>query len=221
MAITRPSSDLKDKINVVAVGIRKQEATAEDFIELGNILNEIIDEVEAIDLSTTSNPYYGKYTTLANLQAAHTTAELNAWAIIDAGTGITPQIASWDNTNSLWEIAGYTSNNISVNTFSLLPNPGTENITYLTKDTGYLYQWYNTRYNLVGGNAPVEVRIQGALVETYGKTDLANFEDNDKFRYWYNNSRYYAGIILDATSISLPTDLTDKNKIALTANQPI
>lgn len=196
--------------------IRKFFATEAN--EIKTVTDDHADQIEDLKskLVESSNPYYGRYTSLAFLQAAHPTAELNAWAVIDAGTGITPQIASWDNTNTIWEIAGYTSNNVDVANYASLPTPGTEGITYLTKNTGYLYRWYNSKYNLVGGSAPVEVRIQGALVETYGKTDLTTFEDNDKFRIWVNNTHYYQGIIKDATDFVIPTDLTNTNKVSLT-----
>ena len=71
MAASRPSSALKDKINIRAVGNRINEATAEDFQELGAILEDHV-------------------------------GELDAFAIIDAGTGTAPQIALWDVTDNDW-----------------------------------------------------------------------------------------------------------------------
>ena len=65
-----------------------------------------------------------------------------------------------------------------------------------------------------------EVNIQGALVLTEGKTDLSNFEDNDRFRY-QTTTRYCVGVIIDSTSITLPADLDNKNKIKLAVNSRI
>jgi hypothetical protein len=59
-----------------------------------------------------------------------------------------------------------------------------------------------------------EVNIQGALVLSEGKTDLNNFETNDSFRY-QTDLRYCVGIIIDATDITLPTDLDNPSKIKL------
>jgi hypothetical protein len=60
----------------------------------------------------------------------------------------------------------------------------------------------------------IEVKIQGLIVQTAGKTDLTILENNDLFRYQTAN-RYVVGVILDATSITLPEDLDDINKIKL------
>lgn len=219
MPITRPSNDLKNKINVIAVGTRTQEATAEDFIELCAILEEVIDAVESLQLTTSPNPYYGSYTSLALLQAAYPVGEANAWAIIDAGVGITPQIAYWNTTSEAWEISGAVDDTIEVANYASLPAPGTTGKWYVTLDTNYLYRWYNAQYNLVGVPATNEVKIQGALVDITGKTDLSAFEVNDKFRYW-DGDRYVQGKIIDAAAI-LPDDLDDITKIKLVTDETI
>lgn len=214
MALTRPSTPLATKSNIKPVGNRLHEATAEDFIEISNLLIEYATAIEALQLATSPNPFYGRYTSLALLQAAYPTGELNAWAVIDAGIGITPQIAIWDNLGLNWEISGYESNTIEVTNYAALPAPGTIDKWYVTLDTNYLYRWYNSQYNLVGVPATYEVKIQGALVDITGKTDLNAFQDGDKFRYW-DAERYVQGIIIDATSITLPTDLDDDTKIKI------
>ena len=58
-----------------------------------------------------------------------------------------------------------------------------------------------------------QVNIQGALVETAGKTDLTQFEVGDKFTYWYENDTKYLIGKVKAIPISLPTDAEDKEKI--------
>jgi hypothetical protein len=60
-----------------------------------------------------------------------------------------------------------------------------------------------------------EVRIQGAIVDIKGKTDLKNFEVNDRFRYW-TEERYVQAKIL-SLPVTLPDDLDDKNKINIIA----
>jgi len=102
MALPRPSSLLKNKINIRAVGNRVNEATAEDFQELGTILNAFADAIESLMGSETPNPNYGTFSSLILLQAAFPSGELNAYAIIDPGVGTPPQIALWDNTDNEW-----------------------------------------------------------------------------------------------------------------------
>jgi hypothetical protein len=214
MALVRPSVELSTKTNIKPVGNRLHEATAEDFAEIASLLNSYADAIEALQLSQSPNPFYGRYTSIALLEAAYTTGEENAWAVIDAGAGITPQIAIWDNIGLNWEISGAVSNTIEVANFAALPAPGTIDKWYVTLDTNYLYRWYNSRYNLIGVPATHEVKIQGALVDITGKTDLSVFENNDKFRYW-DNERYVQGLIIDASSITLPDDLDDDTKIKI------
>tara|TARA_R110002167_G_scaffold364968_1_gene588361 strand:+ start:16076 stop:16564 length:489 start_codon:yes stop_codon:yes gene_type:complete len=102
MAASRPSSALKDKINIRAVGNRINEATAEDFQELGAILEDHADKLDAMTGSATPSPHYGTFTSLELLRATYAVGELDAFAIIDAGTGTAPQIALWDVTDNDW-----------------------------------------------------------------------------------------------------------------------
>jgi hypothetical protein len=57
------------------------------------------------------------------------------------------------------------------------------------------------------------VRIQGAIVETAGKTDLTAFEVNDKFSY-HTNERYVVGKII-SLPINVNADLDTASKIKL------
>lgn len=210
-----PSTELKDKINIKPVGTRSQEATAEDFQEIGTILDDHALQIDALVNADSSNPYYGRYTSLGNLQAAHTTGEVNAWAVIDTGVGTTPQIAFWDGDS--WELALAVDNTIEVTNYNALPAIGTEGKWYVTQNTNYLYRWYNSKYNLVGVPTNLEVLISGFYVITTGKTNLSAWEDGDKFRGWYGN-RYLVGIVLDATNLNMPNDVDDETKIELKAN---
>ena len=147
MALTRPSQAFSDKSNVNPSVNRQQEATAEDFIEASIIINEIIDEVEGLNQSASQNPYYGSYTSLAILQATHSDALTDGWAIIDAGAGITPQIAAWDDVNSLWELTSDTQIHIYVNTVADLPATGLPNKDYITNDM-LVRVWHNGEYKI-------------------------------------------------------------------------
>lgn len=102
MPITRPSTYLINKQNIRPKGSRISEAWAEDFIEIANILTEIIEVVEAITGGPTQNPLYGVFTSLTLLNATYPTAVDGAYAIIDAGVGTPSQIALWDSTDNVW-----------------------------------------------------------------------------------------------------------------------
>lgn len=149
----RPSNELKDKTNINAVIERLTEATAEDFNELGFILENHANLIDALSNSDTYNPYYGRYESLILLQAAHTTAEANAWAIIDAGPGITEQVAKWNVLTDVWEITTATNDKVFVNNTASLPAPGTENTWYITLDKNELYLYYNAQYHLMNGSS--------------------------------------------------------------------
>lgn len=210
-----PSEDLKTKINVRPVGTRNQEATAEDFQELGSILDDHALKIDALVNADSANPYFGRYTNLANLQAAHTTAIANAWAVIDIGLGTTPQIAFWDGDS--WELALAEDNTIEVANYNALPATGTAGKWYVTQATNYLYRWYNSQYNLVGVPTNLEVLLSGFYVETTGKSNLTAWQDGDKFRGWYGN-RYLVGRVLDATTLNMPNDVDDETKVSLAVN---
>lgn len=219
MPALTPSTNLKNKTNVKPVGNRLQEATAEDFQELGNILDNHAALIDALDNVSSLNPNYGIYTSLALLQAAHPVGELNAYATIDAGPGITPQIAIWDEIDEEWEISGYSDNTIEVANYAALPASGTTGKWYITLNTNYLYRWYNSQYNLVGVPATYEVLIQGAIVQTAGKTNLTTLEVGDKFRYWDGDTCLFGKII--STPALIPTDLYNDTIIKLALNGSI
>ncbi|WP_044403388.1 hypothetical protein [Lacinutrix sp. Hel_I_90] len=122
----------------------------QDANELKNVINNNADILETLEAAAQSpNPYYNRWTSLALLIAAHSTAEINAYAIIDAGAGQTPQIAAWDDVEQLWEIAGAIADKVYVNNFSALPAPGVENVFYITTDNYFTYIWKNNQYNLL------------------------------------------------------------------------
>ena len=139
MALTRPTTDFKNKTNINPVQNRPTEATAEDFQEAGALFDEYADAIEALQNDQSPNPFYGRHTSLGALQAAFPTGELNAWAIIDAGAGITPVIAAWDDIGAEWELAAATLDPIFVANQGDLPNPGEANRFYITLDNFNLW----------------------------------------------------------------------------------
>ena len=80
MPITRPSNFLTAKVNIQAVGNRLNEATAEDYIEIASILNEVINAVELFVGAGNPNPTYGVYTSLALLQSTYPSAD-TVWVL--------------------------------------------------------------------------------------------------------------------------------------------
>jgi hypothetical protein len=148
-AAKRPSPELTNKININPVGNRLHEATAEDYIETAEILNDHADKIDAMKTTESGKPFYGFFTSLALLQAAYPTGTLNALAIIDSGIGATPQLALWDNNDMVWVINSVAENVKFVETISLLPAPGLENMIYITLDNFKAYVWKNSQYNLI------------------------------------------------------------------------
>lgn len=121
MPITRPSNYLKNKINIHSVNNRINEATAEDFKEICDILEEIIDVIELFNGSATPNDFYGVYTSLAILQATYPTATAGGYAIVDAGVGNNPQIALWDDNDNIW-VLQVTTEAVTEKTFGVGDN---------------------------------------------------------------------------------------------------
>jgi hypothetical protein len=81
-----------------------------------------------------------------------------------------------------------------------------------------LYNFFYTKTEITNLLATkqqlIEVKIQGLLVKTAGKTNLLILEDNDLFSY-QTADRYVVGVILDASNLTLPDDLDNINKIKL------
>lgn len=113
------------------------------------VTDDHADKIEALELQAVSsnNPFYGRFTSLLALQTAFPTGVLNAWAIIDAGAGITPQIAAWDNDGTQWEIVGATAMLVFVATYADLPTTGEAQKLYITKGPYKLYVYNQGSYH--------------------------------------------------------------------------
>lgn len=123
-----------------------------DANEIKNVVNQHKEKLNEIEdqLITSSNPFYGRFTSLAVLITAYPTGVLNAWAIIDAGVGVTPQIAAWDDVSNEWETSGASTNIVYVANTTELPQPGIVNIFYITTDLYEVRVWHNNQYYIVG-----------------------------------------------------------------------
>lgn len=127
------------------------------FATEANEVKEVTDDhatrIETLEgkLVDSPNPFYGRYTSLAYLEAAYPTGEENAWAVIDAGVGITPQIAFWDDEEEVWEISGATESIMYVANVAALPGTGTVKTWYITLDKKEMYLYYNSQYILMNG----------------------------------------------------------------------
>lgn len=126
-----------------------------DANELKTKVNATITKVNELDGAqiVSPNPFYDSWTSLLALQTAHPVGEENAWAFIDAGAGITPQIAVWDIVEEVWEIAGASETIIYYNSFTNFPGTGQANKIYIARDTYYAYVFDNNSYQRLNPNA--------------------------------------------------------------------
>ena len=104
MPALRPSSSLKNKTNAQPVGNRNTEATAEDFQEIGSILQDHADRIDGFEGANNANTNYGSFSSLPLLVATHHVGVPNSYAVIDPGNGTTPQIALWNDADQEWEV---------------------------------------------------------------------------------------------------------------------
>ncbi|KAB8156163.1 hypothetical protein EZY14_002790 [Kordia sp. TARA_039_SRF] len=146
--------------------------------EIRTVVNSHADDIEAIQ-STLSTPtaFAGSFTSLTLLNTAFPTGANGAYAIIDAGSGATPQIALYDTDDTVWVISGAITDKVYVNSTANLPATGVENTWYITLDNFYAYLWYNAEYN---------------IIKTPGEDDTPTL--------FTNNSKLITGIVARATS---------------------
>lgn len=63
---------------------------------------------------------------------------------------------------------------------------------------------------------PGSLRIDGFFVDPVGKTDLTDWEVNDKFWGWVDDTRYVTGVV-----VGLPFDVDDNAKVKLAVDSTI
>lgn len=222
MPLNSPSADLSNKTNVNPSVNRSQEATAEDFNEIGDLLLEYKTAIENLQLEESPNPFYGRYTSLALLQSSYPTGELNAWSLIDAGAGITPQIAAWDDVGSEWEIVGAVDKVVLVSTFASLPAPGSSNTLYITKDNYQAYVYADNAYRLLGAQSAVKfneltvnkIELSYATPQPPPGTLYIEYLSNDITSIYFNAnySRFLAGIKTAQSSYGLVLKIFNKTQ---------
>lgn len=122
----RPTAFLTNKVNVRPVGVRNQEATAEDFQEIAQLLEDHADLIDALTGGDTPNAFYGVFTSLALLQASYPNAVEGGYANIDAGQFVPARIALWDNTDNIWVLQETTA---TTTTATIEVGSGVQNVS--------------------------------------------------------------------------------------------
>lgn len=217
MPAQRPSSGLSNKSNVRPTNNRSTEAWAEDFNELGDILNNHADILDGLTGTVSPNPFYGTFDSMATLEAAFPVAEENAYAIIDAGVGNTPQIAVWNDTSQQWEGGDYTSSVVWLNNIGERPANGSDNTIYIVKDSGEMYYWNFGDYVLINGetlNSSKEIKIDGNKFRFVG-ADSANIQIGDIASggiFTYQGTQFYGDLICIDNTGDLTTGIGTKWK---------
>lgn len=150
MPALKASDDLKNKNNVNPVVNRQNEATAEDFEELGNILENHADILDIVYNENYRADFLGVYASLAIVEATFPTAPENAFVLINSGSGNPVQVAIYNDPS--WALQDPTDNIQYYNTRPDFPTTGTENVWYIALDQSKAYLYYNSQYNPVGAN---------------------------------------------------------------------
>lgn len=182
----RPSIEITGKQNVNPSINRITEATAEDFQELGQILIDHANRIDANVRSEELADFYGFKTSLALFAASYPDAPDNSWGVIDPGNGNPQTIAKvvggvWTATVNQAPIQRYT-------TKSAIPDPAQENIWYVTTDSKLLHLWYNNQLNTFGkdgnnGLDAYEVAVAFGFAGTRGEW-LASLVGKDNYQLW-------------------------------------
>lgn len=171
MSAERLNNLTKSKTNVHPVVNRATEATAEDFEDLGRVTDNHADILDALTGAASPNKNYGVFTTIALLEAAHPVGEANSYAIIDAGSGTTPQIATWNDVSNQWDLGAPNEYVIYSTNFASLPSPGVENKIYVTLDNFNLFTWKNGVYNNLNVNNPL-LQLKSEKDKAFGYVGL-------------------------------------------------
>jgi hypothetical protein len=127
------------------------DAEANEIKTKTNAAINKVNELEANQINS-PNPFYGGFTSLSILQTTHPTGVENAWAFIDAGAGITPQIAVWDDNEGIWEISGHSETLIYFYSFADFPSIGQINKIYIARNNYYAYVFHNNNYHRINPN---------------------------------------------------------------------
>lgn len=150
-SVARASDPLRYKTNVHPVIFRPNEATAEDFQELGFIIENHADKLELLLPELYRGDLLGFFASLELLIATYPTAPLDSFAIITDGNGNPLQFAFYQNYQ--WVLADNSATIQFYNTRSDFPLIGTVGIWYIATFTRQAWLWHNNSYLQLGGSS--------------------------------------------------------------------
>lgn len=152
MSASRASQELAQKTDITPSVNRQTEATAADFIEIGEIFDDHANRLDELQNELYHADFVGYYGSLASLQANYPTAPANAFAIIVNGSNIPQQIYRWEN--NTWTLIFVTEAFVSYNSKTQFPNPGVVDKLYFAIDSRLLYLWLNNLYIAINQSNP-------------------------------------------------------------------
>lgn len=144
MAVTRPSAPLKNKTNVNPVVNRPTEATAEDFQEVGALLDEYADALDLLLGSNYRADFLGYFGSKALLEATFPAPPENSFGIIVDQANNPVEI--WKYTAGAYVLVQGSDNIKFYNSRNSFPATAEVGILYIAKDSRQIYGWWNSRY---------------------------------------------------------------------------
>ncbi|NYJ27531.1 hypothetical protein [Allomuricauda sp. ARW1Y1] len=177
--------------------------------------------LQAVGITEGTNSI-GVFVSLSILQAAYPNGANGSYAVIDDGQGGTPNVATYNNGTSLWELSTPDESIIWVSNQAALPGTGISQKLYIALDTGTFYYWTGSQYETAGPSVEVVVKYiqnNGRYFKTekgYGNSGSGH-EENDIVEGWHDNvnrDRWSRGVII-GTPVTLPADFDDQAKIFL------
>lgn len=157
MTALRPSTGFKDKTNINPVVNRQTEATAEDFVEAGDIFDDHADKLDQLLGNLHHADFVGYFGSLDLLAATVPTPDPDDFAIIVDSNNIPQKIAKVENGE--WKeqvspaIIQYFPSRIS------FPDIGMEKTWYIAQDSKAPYLWYNGTYNKINPNPSLSLEV--------------------------------------------------------------
>jgi|GEM_PF-2735401 hypothetical protein len=160
MPLTRPSSSLKEKINKNPVMNRIEQATAEDFTELCNIINEYADFIEELFDETHRSNFLGYYGNLSLLQARYPNPPEDSFGIIVSIANDPESIYRY--IGGSYVLLGGSQNLLFYSQVSNFPVTGQTDKLYISRTQKKIYAWWDSQYHYLGS---FEFTIDNALDE--------------------------------------------------------
>lgn len=160
----------------------------------------------------------GVFASLTVLQAAYPDGANGSYAIIDDGQGGTPNVATYNDTSSLWELSTPDQSIIWVANQAALPGTGISQKLYITLDNGDFFFWNGSSYDTAGPSVEVITKYilnNGNRYYTekgYSNTGT-NFEVGDVIRHRDATTKKMSLYYVINGSLTLPADFTDRSKL--------